>query len=255
MATVKFQKANRKLARLARYVTDYRMFPARRNGKPNIYGFSLPAGHSCPFARECLSKANRTTGKLTDGKDTHFRCFMASMEAIYSSLRKSVWDNFDALRQAKTTEAMLDLLEAALPKNADIIRPGVDGDFFNQAYFDAWLELARRHPNILFYAYTKSLNYWVARLGQIPDNFNLTASYGGHLDHLIGQHGLKSSIVVFHPDKADALGLEIDHDETHALFGTASFALLLHGQQPKGSGASEGIKRMKAENIEYAYSD
>jgi hypothetical protein len=59
---------------------------------------------------------------------------------------------------------------------------------------------------------------------------------------------------VFHPDKADALGLEIDHDETHALFGTASFALLLHGQQPKGGDASQAIKILKAEGIEYAYS-
>jgi hypothetical protein len=248
MVEVKFQPANKKLRRLTRLLTK------RWGRKPNIYGFSLPAGYSCPFANECLSKVDRYTGKVTDGPNTHFRCFMASMEAIYSSLRESVWNNFDALRQAKTMEAMLDLLEAALPKNADIIRPGVDGDFFNQAYFDAWLELARRRPDILFYAYTKSLTYWVARLDQIPDNFYLTASYGGYLDHLIKEYGLKSSTVVFHPDKADALGLEIDHDETHALFGTASFALLLHGQQPKGGDASQAIKILKAEGIEYAYS-
>ena len=33
------------------------------------YTFSLPSGYSCPGASECLSKADKDTGKITDGKD------------------------------------------------------------------------------------------------------------------------------------------------------------------------------------------
>jgi hypothetical protein len=248
MGTVKFQPANTKLAALAAYLQ------ARWERKPHIYGFSLPAGHSCPFADACLSKADRYTGRLTDGPNTQFRCFMAALETFQPSMRQSVWANYDALRSVKgSPSAMAELLQRALPANADVVRIDVDGDFFNQSYFDAWLIVASKNPHIQFYAYTKSLSYWVARLDRIPANLNLNASYGGRLDHLIAEHSLKSATVVFHPREADALGLEIDHDETHALLGTASFALLLHGQQPKGSKASQALKTLTTEGIEYSY--
>ena len=55
---------------------------------PNIYSFSLPSGHTCPFALDCLSKADRITGKITDGLNTLFRCFQASIEAISPTARK-----------------------------------------------------------------------------------------------------------------------------------------------------------------------
>ena len=245
-AKVKFQPANAKLKRL-------RELMAQEYGrKPYIYGFSMPAGYSCPFAKNCLSKADRETGKLTDGPDMEFRCFQASLEAIYGTMRDANWRNFEALRRCKTVEDMVDILQDALPKNADIVRFGIDGDFFNQRFFDATMELARMNPAVRFYAYTKSLGYWVARINDIPSNFNLTASYGGKLDHLINEYGLKYAKVILHPSAAD--GLEIDHDESHALNGLASFALLIHGQQAKGSKASQAIKRLKAEDIEYSYS-
>lgn len=243
---VKFQPANAKVKRLADQI-------AVETGKrPHIYGFSLPAGWACPGARDCLSKAHRQSGKLKDGPETEFRCFMATMESYQPSLRASVWQNFDQLKAAKTAERMADILDAAIPDNANMIRVNVDGDFFNQAYFDAWLLLARKHPDITMYAYTKSLPYWVNRLGDIPLNFRLTASYGGRHDHLIERHRLKFAKVISHPSEAG--DLEIDHDETHAAIGTKSFALLLHGQQPKGSTAGAALKLMASQGIEYAYS-
>ena len=247
LTQIKFQPANAKLKRLRELLAE------EYGRKPNIYGFSLPAGYSCPFAQDCLSKADRTTGKLTDGPDMQFRCFQASLEALRTPMREANWRNFDALRACQTVEDMVDLFQAAIPKNADIIRFGIDGDFFNQRMFDAVLAIARLNPNIRFYAYTKSLIYWVNRLGEIPANLNLNASKGGRLDNLIEEYGLKSATVVLHPSEADALGLEVDHDESHALNGSDSFALLIHGQQAKGSKASQAIKTLKAENIEFSY--
>ena len=34
--------------------------------------FTLPAGWTCPGAKDCLSRADKNTGKVTDGKDTEF---------------------------------------------------------------------------------------------------------------------------------------------------------------------------------------
>ena len=224
-----------------------------RDDEPTIFTITLPAGFSCPFALICLSKADRVTGRITDGKHTTVRCFEASLEAR-PNVRANAWRNFDALRSMKTREAMGAALRAALPPKANVIRVHVGGDFYNQAYFDAWLDVARAEPGRIFYAYTKSLPYWVARLGEIPANFKLTASRGGSHDDLIQAHGLREAVIVFSEAEAEALGLEIDHDERHAIQDLGSFALLVHGTQPKGSEAAAAIRKLKADGVQHSYS-
>jgi hypothetical protein len=118
------------------------------------------------------------------------------------------------------------------------------------------MDVARRHPTVQFYAYTKSINYLVQYLEaeDLPPNVQINGSRGGRHDALLEAHGIKTAVVVNHPSDAAAMGLEIDHDETHAIGPGPSFALLIHGTQPKGSKAAAAIKRLKAEGIEYAYS-
>lgn len=218
-----------------------------------INTFSLPSGYACPGAKDCLSKANRQTGKITDGKEIKYRCFSAQEEAFKSSMRAARWRNFEILKEHPDTLCMAGKIVSALPLTTDITRIHIGGDYYNQEYFDAWLVAARLRPNMLFYSYTKSLNYWVNRIKQIPSNFSLVASRGGKHDHLIEEYNLCSAKVVYHPDAADALSLEIDHDDTHAMRATESFALLIHGVQPKGSVMAEAIKTLKQEKIQFSY--
>jgi hypothetical protein len=149
---------------------------------------------------------------------------------------------------------MVQALQESLPIKCDIVRVHVGGDFFNQRYFDAWLEVARLRPSTTFYAYTKSLPYWVARLGNIPSNFVLTASRGGRMDNLIDELSLKVAEVVFSLDEADEKALPIDHNEYHAINNAGNFALLIHGTQPKGSAAAQSMRELKAQGVEFAYS-
>ena len=214
----------------------------------------MPVGYSCPAALECLSKANRITGKVTDGKFAQYRCYAASDEAYSPQARALRWNNFDQLRQCNTSDDMASLLIDALPANAQIVRVHVSGDFFNESYFLAWLEVARQKPDVTFYAYTKSIDYWINHIDSIPANLKLNASYGGRQDQLIDKHNLKSVRIVFDPIAAAVLSLEIDHDERHAIEGLDSFALLLHGTQPKGSDAGKALKSLRERKIEHAYS-
>lgn len=232
---LKFQRGNAKLGK-------------------EIYTFSLPAGHSCPFADQCLSKADRITGKLTDGPNTEFRCFAASAEAVYPAVRLARWHNFELLRNLSSSEAA-DLILTSLPAKAGIVRIHVSGDFFNESYFRAWLQVAIARPKVIFYAYTKSLVYWVNYIKDIPANLILNASEGGKLDAQIALHGLKFAKVVYSPEQAQDLGLLIDHTDEAAYKTKQSFALLIHGQQPKGSKASQSIKELKARNIQYSYTN
>lgn len=215
----------------------------------DIYTFSLPAGHSCPFAFECKASADRSTGKIKDGKDQVFRCFAASQEALYTNTRTARWHNYDLLRELKTVDKMSTLIVDSLPPKANTIRVHVSGDFFSQIYFDAWMAVARIFPSKKFYAYTKSLPYWLERRESIPKNFNLTSSKGGKKDVLIDLNKLKYAEVVFTEEQAMELKLELDHDDSHAYDGKKSFGLLIHGTQKKGSKAATALTNLKKKGI------
>ena len=134
-----------------------------------IATFSLPAGHSCPFAKDCLSKANRLTGKIIDGNHCQFRCFAASQECTYPSVRKSRWGNFDKLK-GLSVEKMTSIIQDSLPKGYTYVRVHVSGDFFNEKYFLAWLNIALNNPLTTFYGYTKCLPFLVKYKAYIPRN-------------------------------------------------------------------------------------
>lgn len=223
------------------------LFFGKGNAKlgADIYHFSIPAGHTCPYAKTCLSKAHREGGGLVDGPETEVRCFSASDEAQYEGCRNLRWHNFDLLR-GKTQAEMTKVIADSLPVHAKIVRIHIGGDFFSQAYFDSWLQVARQNPGILFYAYTKSLKFWVARMDTLPENLRLTASRGGKDDDLIETHNLRCAEIVFSESEANIKGLEIDHDDSHA-YGEdpKSFALLIHGTQPKGSEAAKALSALR----------
>lgn len=209
-----------------------------------IATFSLPAGHSCPFARECFSKADKLTGKLIDGKHCRFRCFAASQEAAYPNVRAQRWQNYSTLKNESSINKMATVIENSLPGSV-YVRVHVSGDFFSEKYFLAWLEVAKRIYRTTFYGYTKALPFLTAFKKSIPPNLRFTASRGGTHDDLIKRHNLRSAEVVFSNQEAVDKGLEIDHDDSHAILGQKSFALLIHGTQPKGSEASVAWHKIK----------
>ena len=214
--------------------------------------FTLPAGHTCPAAKDCFSRADRETGKVTDGPDTVFRCFMASAEARSPSLRKLVWHNLELIKEALKRDAQAgfenmphtsQLINKSLPKKFDIMRVHVGGDFFNKEYLQAWIEVAKLNPDKVFYSYSKSLHLF--KQFALPENLVLTASRGGKHDDLIDLHGWKEALVVYSEEEAAERGLEIDHDDTHAAFGEENLALLIHGTQPAGSMARHALQAIK----------
>lgn len=216
--------------------------------KKPIHTFSLPAGFTCPGAKDCKSKAKKDkNGKryIEDGKDTVFRCFAASQEVVYTNTYNARRHNMSVLQKYKTVNEMAKVISDSLPKNVQIVRIHVSGDFFSQTYFDAWVKVATDNPSVIFYAYTKSIPYVVKRKDIIPSNFRLTASYGGRYDSNIPASGLRTAKVVYTEAEAKRLGLEIDKDDSHAIGTGGSFALLLHGVQPKGSKAASALVQLK----------
>jgi len=179
-----------------------------------VYEWNLPTGSTCPFAKECKVSVDRYTGKFSV-EDGEYRCYAANPER-FPGVREHRWKNFELVRNNKISR---------IPADCRAIRIHAAGDFFNQTYFDLWLNIAIRNPHIEMWAYTKSLKYWIARLGAIPPNLTLTASYGGRLDYLIDEYNLKNVIV--YPNK-EAVPAErpIDTNDDYARLKAVNFALL-----------------------------
>ncbi len=77
-----------------------------------------------------------------------------------------------------------DWLRTWADTGAPAIRIHDSGDFFADWYLTEWLNIARAHPSLLFYAYTKEIEMLLA-VTDLPQNFRWLASTGGTQDHLI----------------------------------------------------------------------
>jgi hypothetical protein len=220
------------------------------DGNAKLYGihtFSISAGRTCPGAKDCFAMAVRRNGKtkLVRGKDCKFTCYQASLESIFPTLFNMAQRNLDLLKAAKTVEAMGQLIHDSLPRQARIIRIHPGGDFFSEEYFMAWINVALNNPNLLMYAYTKSVHIYRKLKHLVPSNLVITASMGGKYDNLITK-SMKTCQVVFSPEEAESKGLPIDHDDSHAYsLGIKHFCVLLHGKQQGGSAASEALSALR----------
>jgi hypothetical protein len=178
-----------------------------------VYEWNLPTGHTCPFALECLVKVNKETGKF-DNKSNAYKCYAAAPER-FPAVRNHRWANYEYVLKGN---------KPVLPKDCKAVRIHAAGDFFNQDYFNMWIEVAKENPEVEFWAYTKSLKYWVNRINDIPSNLVLTASYGGRNDDLILKHNLKHVKVVKHESETN--GGYIDTNDDIARMPNVNFYLI-----------------------------
>lgn len=179
-----------------------------------VYEWNIPTGTTCPFALECKVTVDRLTGKFDIDKGL-YRCYAASAER-FPAVRERRWKNFELVKNN---------IKPIIPEKCKAIRIHSSGDFFNQKYFDMWLEIAKQNPNIEMWAYTKSLQYWVNRINEIPNNLVLTASYGGRQDYLINEYNLKN-VVVYQSKDLVPLDRKIDNNDDLARIPNLNFALL-----------------------------
>lgn len=214
--------------------------------------FNLPAGKTCPGALFCKSFAVvDANGKrrIQDTEHTQFRCFAASSEVQYDGAFYNRANNLQTIVDylAIGIDHAATQINVALQhfktRNTKLVRIHESGDFFSQAYLKAWVKVAQLNPTLKFYCYSKSLELFINQ--ELPSNFYLTASYGGKFDYMIDE-GLfpRYSKVVMTDDDANAMGLEVDHDDSHC-FGDRPFALLVHGTQPKGSDWGKAIRQRR----------
>lgn len=231
--------------------------------KLNAYSFDLPAGHTCPgaslcFARSILDSNNKV--KIIDAPEgvsveswnkkngitpeNNIRCYAASGERM-SPVRDLRYNNYNYLIENKDryVEIISEMIEKIKPEKRKYFRLHSSGDFFSRSYYDAWLKVARKYPETIFYCYTKMAPFVLSTEKDIPDNMRVTLSIGGKWDKEIQEYEkaknrkVKIARVVFTEEEAEKLNLEIDRTDELASTSNRDFAILIHGQQPKGTRA------------------
>jgi hypothetical protein len=237
---------------------------SKGNAKIEWPFISLPAGYTCPFAKGCKTFPAKWKGTTKKGEwqkpkswdknykmgpEAEYLCYAGRAQAQYPGANISAFNNLNLLKKFKDSTSMANLIVKSIKHhgfdNTDLFRIHEAGDFFSQTYFDAWIEVARQLPGTLFYAYTVSLPYWISKKNSIPRNFKLIASWDESNKDVIEDEGLRYARVVSGEEEARELGLRLDVDDMLAWGTDESFALPLHGSQPKGSEAAETRKQQR----------
>ena len=212
---------------------------------------SITAGITCPGSSLCRAWVTLKDDKriLNRGPESMFTCFAASEELRYPNVFKSRKYNYDLINSyviKRDVDGLSNLINDSLlsnKNNIDKFRIHESGDFYHPLYLESWINVAKYNKDIKFYCYSKSLEYFLKVL--LPNNFYLTASYGGKYDYLIDEgYFTRYSKVIFSEDEAKQLGLEIDKDDS-LCFQDKPFALLLHGLQEKNTASAEALRLIK----------
>ena len=123
----------------------------------NGYGiFSIPAITTCPNSTPICRQL----------------CYAIKAERMYKETRERRARNLQAVKNplffAGMSRGIWELLEN--PTFSRLFRIHEAGDFFNQEYFDTWLMLISKYPEITFLSFTKS-QFIICE--DLPANFKL----------------------------------------------------------------------------------
>ena len=148
-----------------------KMKKTSKENKAKILNFSIPAyktksGKStCPFAGGCQKYCYAQKGNYT-----RFPIVQELMEKKYLLSKQ---DNFNSLMNAEIQK-----------KKPTHVRIHDSGDFYSPLYLHKWVDIANDNKGVIFYAYTKSIKFFVEGF-EVPTNLKIIFSEGSKTDDLI----------------------------------------------------------------------
>ena len=148
-----------------------KMKKTSKENNAKIFNFSIPAYKTrsgkitCPFADSCVKYCYAQKGNYT-----RFPVVQELMEQKY--------------KISKTNTFIPLMNEEIRKKKATHIRIHDSGDFYSPQYLNKWVDIATQNNDVIFYAYTKSIKFFIDGL-KLPKNMKVIFSEGSKTDNLI----------------------------------------------------------------------
>ena len=180
-----------------------------------IFNFSIPAYKTksgkvtCPFAAACVKYCYAQKGNYT-----RFPIVQELMEKKYEISKQN---NFNSLMN-----------EEIKKKKATHIRIHDSGDFYSIKYLAKWIQIAEFNPSIIFYAYTKSIKFFVDGL-LLPDNMKIIFSEGSKTDELINAREHRHARIFKDIETLNAAGyIDASENDLQAITDNKKVGLIFH---------------------------
>lgn len=119
----------------------------------------------CPFAKDCIKYCYAKKGAYT-----------------WSNVAPAFEKRYNITKTIAFVPLMIKEIKR---KRVDFLRIHDSGDFYSKEYLNKWLTIAETLPDVKFYAYTKSHDFF--RSIDLPNNFDIIFSEGSKLDHKINK--------------------------------------------------------------------
>ena len=180
-----------------------------------IFNFSIPAYKTksgkvtCPFAAACVKYCYAQKGNYT-----RFPIVKELMEKKYEISKQN---NFNSLMN-----------EEIKKKKATHIRIHDSGDFYSVKYLAKWIQIAEFNPSIIFYAYTKSIKFFVDGL-LLPDNMKIIFSEGSKTDELINAREHRHARIFKTSEELNEAGyIDASSNDLQAITDNKKVGLIFH---------------------------
>ena len=135
-----------------------------------VMNFSLPAYKTitgktvCPFAKDCIKY-----------------CYAQKGNYKYPSVIKGLNNRYEL---SKTADFIPKKNATIILERPTHVRIHDSGDFYSPEYLQKWVDIATQNKDVIFYAYTKSIKFFINGL-KLPKNLKIIFSEGSKTDNLI----------------------------------------------------------------------
>ena len=192
-----------------------KMKKTSKENKAKILNFSIPAyktksGKStCPFAGGCQKYCYAQKGNYT-----RFPIVQELMEKKYLLSKQ---DNFNTLMN-----------EEIKKKKPTHVRIHDSGDFYSPLYLQKWVDIANDNKEVIFYAYTKSIKFFVEGF-TVPTNLKIIFSEGSKRDDLINVNIHRHARIFKTSNELKAAGyIDASANDLQAITDNKKVGLIFH---------------------------
>jgi len=192
-----------------------KMKKTSKENKAKIFNFSIPAYKTkegkitCPFADSCVKYCYAQKGNYT-----RFPKIQELMEQKY--------------KISKTTEFIPLMNEEIRKKKATHVRIHDSGDFYSPQYLNKWVDIATQNTDVIFYAYTKSIKFFINGL-KLPKNLKIIFSEGSKADNLINTAKDRHARIFKSKELLNAAGyIDASNNDLKAITSNKKVGLVYH---------------------------